>query len=128
MERLQLGPEDKIVVMDRLRKADSEPVAIETSYYPARYYPDMTKEMFESEGAEQSSFKVMEEKFGLKSARAVDNVAVTALEEREAELLGLPVGTPVLLRFRVTYSDQDVPIKASRAVWKFRAEYKMDLA
>jgi hypothetical protein len=34
-------------------------------------------------------------------------------------------GTPVLERFRVTLSDTGVPIKASRAVWLFRAAYEM---
>jgi GntR family transcriptional regulator len=126
-ERLELDPDEDIVVMERLRTADGEPVAIETSYYPARYYPGITKEMFEAGGAGQSSFKIMEEKFGLKSKKAVDELTVVALEKREAELLGLEEGTPVLLRFRTTYSDKGIPIKASRAVWKFKAGYEMDL-
>jgi GntR family transcriptional regulator len=126
-ERFQLDPDDQVVVMERLRSADGEPVAIEVSYYPAKYYPGITKEMFTSGGSGQSSFKVMEEKFGLKSAKAADEVTVVALEKREAELLGLEEGTPVLLRFRVTYSDKGIPIKASRAVWKFKAGYEMAL-
>jgi GntR family transcriptional regulator len=126
-KRLELSPDEEVVIMERLRTADGEPVAIEASYYPARYYPGITKEMFESGGAGQSSFKVMEEKFGLKSKRAADELTVVALEKREAELLGLEEGTPVLLRFRTTYSDKGIPIKASRAVWKFKAGYEMDL-
>ncbi len=126
-ERLKLDPDEKVVVMERLRSADDEPVAIEVSYYPARYYPGITKEMFTSGGSGQSSFKIMEEKFGLKSAKAADELTVVALERREAELLGLEKGTPVLLRFRVTYSEKGAPIKASRAVWKFKAGYEMGL-
>lgn len=124
---LELEPGDEVVLMERLRKADGEPVAIEISYYPAKLYPGISKDMFTGSGSGQSSFKVMQEKFGLNSARAVDHVGVVALEEREAGLLNLPFGTPVLLRYRTTYSDKDIAIKASRAVWKFWAEYKMDL-
>lgn len=126
-ERLQLDPDDKVVVMERFRKADGEPVAIEISYYPAKLYPGISQEMFRSSGSGQSSFKVMQEKFGLVPHRAADELSVVALEKREAELLGLEEGTPVLLRFRVTYSDKGVPIKASRAVWKFKAAYEMGL-
>lgn len=125
--RLQLEPGDEVVLMERLRKADGEPVAIEVSYYPAKLYPGITEDMFTSGGAGQSSFEVMQKKFGYKSARATDELTTAALEEREAKMLGLAAGTPVLLRFRVTYSNEGVPIKSSRAVWKFKAGYQMDL-
>ena len=124
---LQIKPGDEVVLMERLRKADGEPVAIEISYYPAKLYPGISKEMFTASGSGQSSFKVMQEKFGLKSVRAEDEVGVVALEVREAEILGLAPGTPVLLRYRTTFSDKNVAIKASRAVWKFWAGYGMDL-
>ena len=83
--------------------------------------------MFTGSGAGQSSFAVMEKQFGYKSARAEDEVGVVCLEPREADLLQVGPGTPVLLRYRTTFSPDDLPIKASRAVWKFWAAYKMDL-
>jgi len=126
-KRLALEPGDKVQLMERLRTADGEPVAIEISYFPAKFYPGITPDLFTEEGTGQSSFAVMEQKFGLVSDRAVDEVTVVCLEKREADLLCLEPGTPVLQRFRVTLSDQGVPIKASRAVWKFRAGYQMSL-
>ncbi|KAA3647708.1 MAG: GntR family transcriptional regulator [Chloroflexi bacterium] len=127
-ERLDLEVgKDEVQIMERLRSAESEPVGIETSYFPAKHYPGVTKDLFTGGGTGQSSFKVMEEKFGIKSARATDEVTVVCLEKREADYLQLAEGTPVLLRFRVTYSDKDIPVKASRAVWKFRAKWEMDL-
>jgi GntR family transcriptional regulator len=124
---LQLEPGDEVVLMERLRKADGEPVAIEISYYPAKLYPGISEDMFTGSGSGQSSFKVMQQEFGLISARAEDEVGVVSLEPREAGILGLAPGTPVLLRYRTTFSDKDVAIKASRAVWKFWAAYGMDL-
>jgi GntR family transcriptional regulator len=126
-ERLALRPGDKVQIMERLRTVDGDPVAIETSYFPAKLYPGITPELFQDEGAAQSSFAVMEKKFGLVSEKAVDEVTVVCLEEREARYLRLDPGTPVLLRHRVTLSDKQIPIKASRAVWKFRAGYEMSL-
>jgi GntR family transcriptional regulator len=126
-QRLNLNPGDKVQIMERLRSSDGFPVAIETSYFPAKLYPGITKDMFMETGSGQSSFKVMEEKFGLVSERATDEVTLACLEEREAKFLEVPTGTPVLLRFRITWDPDDVPIKASRAVWKFHAGYEMSL-
>ncbi len=126
-ERLQLEPDDQVVLMERLRKVDGEPVAIEISYYPAKLYPGISEDMFTASGSGQSSFEVMQKKFGYKSVRATDELTVVPLEAREAEMLELEPGTPVLLRFRITYSDKDIPIKSSRAVWKFKAGYEMGL-
>lgn len=126
-ERLQLDPGEEVIIMERLRTADGRPLALEFSYMPAKYYPGVTQEMFESGGEEQSSFKVMQEKFGLVPAKAVDEVTVSALEKREAELLLMDEGIPVLIRFRVTLSDRGVPIKGSRAIYLFKAGYELDI-
>lgn len=125
--RMQMEVGEEVIVMERLRTVDGEPVAIETSYLPAKLLPGVTKEMFEQAGAAQSSFEVMQKKYGLVPHRATDELTVVAVEQREAELLGLEEGTPVLLRFRITYSPEGKPIKSSRALWKFRAGYQMDL-
>lgn len=125
--RLALEEGDEVIIMERLRTADGDPIAIETSYLPAKFMPGVSKEMFESGGAGQSSFAVMQKKYGLKPHRATDELTVTAIEEREATLLGMEPGTPTLLRFRITYSDEGVPIKCSRALWKLKAGYEMPL-
>ena len=123
--RMQLDPGDKVQIMERLRGSNGKPVAIEVSYFPAKFYPGITPDLFTEEGSGQSSFAVMEKKFGLKSDRAADEVTVVCLEKREADYLQVEPGTPVLERFRVTYSDQGIPIKSSRAVWLFHAAYQM---
>jgi GntR family transcriptional regulator len=124
-KRLALTLTDKVQIMERLRSVRGMPVAIEVSYFPAKFYPGITPELFTEEGTGQSSFAVMEKTFGLKSEKAFDEVTVVSLEKREADYLQVEPGTPVLERFRVTISDKGVPIKASRAVWLFRAGYEM---
>ncbi len=125
--RLALDPGDQVQIMERLRLADDAPVAIEISYFPAKFYPGITPDLFTEEGSGQSSFAVMEQKFGLKSEKAFDEVTVVCLEKREADYLQVDPGTPVLQRVRVTLSDNGIPIKASRAVWLFRAGYQMGI-
>jgi GntR family transcriptional regulator len=126
-KRLELEPGDKVQIMERLRTSNDEPVAIEISYFPAKFYPGITQDLFSEEGTGQSSFTVMEKTFGLKSEKAFDEVTVVCLEKREADFLNAEPGTPVLERFRVTISDKGIPIKASRAVWLFRAGFEMGI-
>lgn len=124
MKRLQLEDGDEVTVMERLLFADDRTVGLEFSYMPAKLYPGVTREMYEGG---TSTFKVMQEKFGHVSARGVDELAIATLEEREAELLGLEVGVPVLIRFRVTLNPEGVPIKGSRAIYLFNPGYELDI-
>jgi GntR family transcriptional regulator len=126
-ERMDLGPDEYVQTMERLRTSNGVPVGIEVSYFPAKFYPGITPDLFTSHGSGQSSFAVMEQKFGLVSDRARDIVTVVCLEKREADYLKVPAGTPVLERFRTTLSDKGIPIKASRAVWLFQAAFEMGL-
>lgn len=125
--RLQLQAGDEVIIMERLRTADGVPVSLEFSYYPAKLYPGMTIDMFTGSGEGQSSFKIMQERFNLIPDRAVDEVTVAAVEEREARLLGIDPGTPVLIRFRLTIAPNGQPIKGSRAIYLFRAGYSLSI-
>lgn len=124
IKRLQLQDGENVYVLERLLLADDHKVGLEFSYMPAKYYEGVTREMFEGG---QSTFKVMQEKFGLVSDKAVDEISVATLEAREAELLGLDPGVPVLIRFRVTLSSAGTPIKGSRAIYLFSPGYELKI-
>jgi GntR family transcriptional regulator len=123
IQRLQLNEGEEVLVMERLLLADEKPVGLEFSYMPAKYYEGITREMFEGG---HSTFGVMEER-GLIPDTAVDEIAVATLEEREAELLGMDCGVPVLIRFRVTLSPKGLPIKGSRAIYLFKPGYQLKI-
>ncbi|MEA5050469.1 MAG: GntR family transcriptional regulator [Oscillospiraceae bacterium] len=122
-KRLQLEEGDEVNVMERLLFADDHVVGLEFSYMPTKFYPGVTREMFEGG---KSTFAVME-KFGHISAKAVDELAVATLEPREAALFGMDAGVPVLIRFRVTLNPEGVPIKGSRAIYLFSPGYTLDI-
>jgi GntR family transcriptional regulator len=121
--RLKLEEGDEVNVMERLLLADDHPVGLEYSYMPSRFYAGVTREMFEGG---KSTFAVMET-FGHVSASAVDELASAALEPREARILGLDPGVPVLIRFRVTLNPEGTPIKGSRAIYLFSPGYSVDI-
>jgi GntR family transcriptional regulator len=126
-DRLALDRTDEVIIMERLRTADGIPVSLEFSYYPAKLYPGMTIEMFTGGGEGQSSFKIMQERFGLVPDLAIDEVTVAAVEAREADLLNIDPGTPVLIRFRLTTTKEGRPIKGSRAIYLFKAGYTLPI-
>ncbi len=122
-KRLQLEEGDEVNVMERLLLADDKVVGLEFSYMPSKFYAGVEREMFEGG---KSTFAVME-KFGHISAVGVDELAVATLEPREAEIFGMDVGVPVLIRFRVTLNPEGVPIKGSRAIYLFQPGYSLDI-
>lgn len=124
INRLQLQDHDEVFVLERLLLADDEKVGLEFSYMPAKHYEGVTREMFEGGG---STFKVMQEKFGLIPDKGVDEISIATLEPREANLLERDPGVPVLIRFRVTLSPDGIPIKGSRAIYLFNPGYELSL-
>ncbi|MDR3164196.1 MAG: GntR family transcriptional regulator [Synergistaceae bacterium] len=119
--RLNLEEGDEVNVMERLLLADDKPVGLEYSYMPSKFYAGVTREMFEGG---KSTFAVMET-FGHVSATAIDELSAATLETREANILGLGVGIPVLIRFRVTLNPDGTPIKGSRAIYLFNPGYSV---
>jgi GntR family transcriptional regulator len=121
--RLKLNEGDEVNVMERLLLADEHPVGLEYSYMPSKFYAGVTREMFEGG---KSTFAVMET-FGHVSSTAVDELTTATLEKREADILGLDPGIPVLIRFRVTLNPEGTPIKGSRAIYLFNPGYSVDI-
>ncbi|MDR0648462.1 MAG: GntR family transcriptional regulator [Synergistaceae bacterium] len=119
--RLKLEEGDEVNVMERLLLADDKPVGLEYSYMPSKFYAGVTREMFEGG---KSTFAVMET-FGHVSATAVDELSTATLEQREARILGMDTGVPVLIRFRVTLNPDGIPIKGSRAIYLFNPGYSV---
>ncbi|NPV77710.1 MAG: GntR family transcriptional regulator [Anaerolineae bacterium] len=125
-EKLELAPDEKVIIVERLRTVDGEPVALETSNIPHKLMPDVTPDMFEATGSAASSFDLMDNK-GIHLARAVDIVSAVPVEKREAELLGMVEGQPILQRDRHTWDDQGRLAKWSRAFFKAKSQYEMKL-
>lgn len=125
-QKLEIDTTEKVIIVERLRTVDGEPVALETSNIPHRLMPDVTPDMFEATGAAASSFDLMDNR-GIHLARAVDIVSAIKIEAREAELLGLEAGDPILQRDRTTWDDQGRLAKWSRAFFKASSKYEMSL-
>ncbi len=92
---LSLSPGEKVARLERVRSAQDEPMAIERASIPAHLLPD-------PENVSASLYGYLETK-GLRPIRALQRLRAVASSRIEAELLGIPVGEPVLYIERLSF-------------------------
>lgn len=100
--RLSLPPNARLLKLERLRHAANEPFALETCYFDADRFHDLTRTSLER----GSLFFILEHNYGLEIAHADEEIDATPADARTARLLEMQPGEP-LLRIRQTiYSAQ----------------------
>lgn len=109
-EYLQVEYGERLAAMERLRFVAGDPVCVEKWYAPAGYLPGIDRSFFKEKGLEQSTYYVLQERFGIHLFKAIDTVSAVVLEAREAQLLNMEKGMPALLRTRISYTAGDTPM------------------
>ncbi len=98
--RLSLPPTSRIIKLERLRHAASEPFALETCYLDAAQFPSLLDAPLERD----SLFGILERNFQVELGYADEEVDATAADPRIAELLAIPRREPLLRIRQVIYS------------------------
>jgi GntR family transcriptional regulator len=93
--RLGLAPTAPIVRLERVRLARNEPVALEVGYWSEGEFPDLLRCTLDG----TSLFAALEHDCGVALAYADEEIDATDSDQRLADLLRVPKGTP-LLRIR----------------------------
>jgi GntR family transcriptional regulator len=100
--RLELPVDcEQVLRIERLRLGDDVPMGLQTSYYMLPEGQTITREELEQYG---SIYRMLQEKFHLIPTEADETLEVTLATPREAALLQIPPGSPLLLSERSTYS------------------------
>jgi len=84
----------------RLRLGADEPFALETCYFSADEYPNLTRTAL----GRGSLFSILEHDYGIQLAYADEEVDATAADSTTAHLLQVPRGHPLLRMRQVIYS------------------------
>lgn len=98
-ENLNLGTNDKVYYIRRLRMADNAVIVLDHSYIPCTLCAHLTKEDLTN----HSLYEMLNMQ-GVVPDKAVECFLAVGLGEREADLLGEKVGTASLKVCRKTYS------------------------
>jgi GntR family transcriptional regulator len=96
---LGLNAEEKVFECVRLRLADEEPMALETTKLLASICPGLQRDDLEN----QSLYKVLAERWSIELDYATQSLEPIFAPPYEATLLHVAAGSPLLLMYRVTY-------------------------
>ncbi|MFO7273658.1 MAG: GntR family transcriptional regulator [Bacillota bacterium] len=122
-ERLQISEGSAIYRLRRLRLADGLPMMLELTFIPAYLFPGLTRELLES----MPLYDLYSRRFNQEIKYADEEFYASLIQDKEAELLGVPAGSACLRLVRTTYNMDnrviEFTISAARAdqfVYKIR--------
>jgi len=111
-QALRLEDGESVYCIKRLRLVNSEPVAVVTSYLPARIFPGIDKQNIE----ECSLYEIFEDVYKRKLNWAEESIGAVAAQQEEAAILEAALGSPLLLIRETTYDCERIPIEYSRSL------------
>lgn len=107
---LGLAPGHRVSRIVRLRSADGEPLALESSTLVHDALPDPDE-------VGDSLYETLDRK-GLRPVRAVQRLSAVPLDAGLARMLGTAAGAPGLLIVRVGYSAEGRPVEYTRSTFR----------
>lgn len=110
---LAVSPLSEIVRLRRLRTANGEPLAIETSSLPAHLLLNVT-----SEDVQHGSLYALLRERGFAPARAMQHLRAREADEEAASLLGVEVGAALLATERVAWDAAGSALEYARAAYR----------
>ena len=111
---LRLSPDERVVLIRRLRLADGEPMALETLHVPAELVPGLTRELLE----DASFYDLLEKRYGVVVESGVQSIEPTVTNEEESELLGVPLHSPAFLFERTSRTAEGDTVEFVRSLYR----------
>jgi len=113
-EQLQLLPNEEALLIQRLRYADDEPMALNISYFSLALCPGLKGENLEN----QSIYRLLEEKYGIKLAQAEQSIRAKSANSQEASLLNIKPGAPLLVVEGTVLTEDGQPIEHLQTIYR----------
>lgn len=111
---LQITPDKKIILLERLRLAGGDPIALETSHLHFNGVENLLTEIFEN----HSLYRIISEKYKITPARAEQKIGADLCSQREQELLKIGEGAPVLRNKRITFNQWGRPFEYTESAYR----------
>ncbi len=108
-QALKLTPVEQVYSVRRLRFVNSEPVAVVTSFLPARIFSGIDKQDLEK----RSLYEIFERTYNRKVHWAEEVIGAITANPSDAKILQAEQGNPLLLIKETTYDSQNIPIEYS---------------
>ncbi|MEX0381245.1 GntR family transcriptional regulator [Leuconostoc sp. MS02] len=108
---LQLADDDDVLVMERLRLGDNEPILLERTTLPAKLISDFSRHDL------TESLYVTLEKAGIQPGRAEQTISAALANERLSELLQIKRGDAILSVRQVSFDQNERPFEYVRSYY-----------
>ena len=113
-QKLGIEPGEELALLERLRLAGGEPMAIEESYLVRGYCPGILQNDFALKPLRQT----LARDYGIHLVRAKQVIRAVLATARQAQLLAIKPKAPLLFIERVSYSQHDVPVEFLRIYYR----------
>ncbi len=108
---LEMLRSKKVLRIERVRILEEVPFAIMTNYIVESLVPDL-----EEKFTNQSLYSLLSKEYGIQLHHAVETIEAKGADEREATLLKIEKGFPLLSLHKLSYDAHDTPIEFSDVV------------
>ncbi len=98
-ELLAVPAGSRVLRIHRLRLADGEPMSTDTSHLPARRFPGLRRNL----DRYASLYEALASAYGVQLTEAVETIETVLADPKDARLLGVDVGMPLLLLSRQAF-------------------------
>ena len=106
-QMLHLAQDEPVYRVERLRLLGHQPVLFEKTFLPAERFPALKR----NELVKNSLYDLLATKYQLKIKDGAEEFFASLINEREADLLDLRVGSPCLKIQRLAYDSFDRPFE-----------------
>lgn len=121
--QLELPAGERVILIERVRFADGEPLAHETAYLPYRRFPNLVG----MDLANSSLYELLESHYGVRPVYAEESIEAVLMTAEQAHLFALEPGAPALLSRRITRDEAGAVVEAAASLYR-GDRYRMVLA
>jgi GntR family transcriptional regulator len=118
---LEIKPGDPIVILRRVLEWGGQPVVLDEITLPAALFRGLTRARHDAYHG--SMYGLFETQFGVRMLKARERLSAIAADAASADVLGVPVGSPLLAVDRVTLTYGDRPVEVRRGLCNTRTHH-----
>ena len=122
-KELNINRDDKVYELQRLRLADDEVVMYEKTYLLEKKMQGLSKNIL----LEKPLYDILQNRYNISFTKATERFSVLLADEKIAEILTIPEGSPIIRLQRWTYAGMEIIEYTVSLVRGDRFEFEVEL-
>lgn len=122
-KELNINRDDKVYELQRLRLADDEVVMYEKTYLLEKKMQGLSKNIL----LEKPLYEILQNRYNISFTKATERFSVLLADEKIAEILTIPQGSPIIRLQRWTYAGMEIIEYTVSLVRGDRFEFEVEL-